>query len=417
MKLAVVGSGIAGMGAAWLLRRKYDVTVYEKNDYIGGHSRTIQVNYDNKPISVDTGFIVFNHKNYPNLTQLFKHLGVAVEKSDMSFGVSINGGQLEYSGVNAGGLLAQKANLFKPDFYKLLLDILKFNRNAAAILKRDENPTLGEYLTQMGMSDWFRKYYILPMGGAIWSTPLEEMLDYPAKTFIQFFEEHGLLTVSDQPQWYTVKGGSKEYIKKLTMPYKDNIQLKCGVKDITRKETKIVVTDTNGDKADYDHVVIAAHGDQALAMLKDADAAEKQILSSFKYKKNTVVVHRDPSLMPKRKAAWASWIYLANEGDSGDKLAVTYWMNKLQNIDMKHPLFVTMNPPHAPAEELTFDTFNFEHPVYDMKAIDAQKNLAKIQGKRNTWFVGSYLKYGFHEDAFTSALEVAKELGATPPWR
>ena len=416
-KIAVIGSGIAGMSIAYLLHPHHDITVYEKEDYIGGHTHTVEVNTNGKNIPVDTGFIVYNHATYPNLIALFAHLGVAVQESKMSFGVSAAGGKIQYASTGLPGLLANRSQLNDFRYWKMLLDILKFNRSAHKILaSNDEKLTLGEMIERLKLGAYFRHYYLLPMGGAIWSCPAETMLSYPAMTFLQFFKNHGLLTVNAHPQWYTVTGGSREYVKKITAGFKDRIRLKTAVQTIKRDESGVEITDQHGEFERYDQVVIAAHGNQAMAMLSDPSLQETEILSCFTYEKNQAVLHGDISQMPKERACWASWIYLSEDkGQGAEKIAVTYWMNNLQGLDEKVPLFVTLNPYRKPSN--IYGEYQYEHPIFDHKATAAQKKIYEIQGVKRTWYCGSYQRYGFHEDALMSSIAVAKQMGIEIPWQ
>ena len=408
MRIAIVGSGISGLGAAWLLQHQHEITLYEKAERIGGHSNTVVVN----GTSIDTGFIVYNARNYPNLVGLFETLGVATEKSDMSFAVSMGQGELEYAGTNLNTVFAQRKNILNPQFLKMLRDIMRFNKNAPNLLKTDSTLSLGEYLDELKMGQWFRLRYLLPMAGAIWSCPLDTMLQYPAKSFLRFFANHGLLTVSDQPQWYTVTGGSKEYVKKITAPYKDKIRTNTGVASIIRDVDTVTITDVNGNTQSYDHVIIAAHGDQILQMLGDADGNERKILSAFRYQPNRAVLHSDERLMPKSKRVWSSWNYSGAESDA--KIPVTYWMNKLQNLKTSTQYFVTLNP-HIEPSNIHYEC-EYDHPIFDAGTLAAQQQLFKIQGERRTWFCGAWTRYGFHEDGLLSAVNVAQQLGVTAPW-
>ncbi len=417
MKIAIIGSGISGLGAAYLLNSAgHDITVYEKNHYIGGHSRTMEVEMEGKKIPVDTGFIVFNYRNYPELTGMFKHLDVAVEKSDMSFGASIKNGWFEYGTQKTSAIFTQKRNLLRLQFWKMMRDIFKFNANAKKYI--NSNITLGECLEELKLGEWFKNYYLLAMGGAIWSTPTNGMLGFPARSFIRFFDNHGLITIKDQPQWYTVTGGSREYVKKLTASFKDKILLSCGAEKVIRENNKVTVIDTNGNKTEFDQVVFACHSDQVMKILQNPTKDEKSIIGAVKYQPNKAVLHCDESFMPKRKGAWASWVYLSeNEKDNRPQVCLSYWMNRLQNIKSKKPIIVTLNPSRQPEKSKIFDEHIFEHPVFDEPAIGAQEKVCKIQGLNNTWYCGAYLKYGFHEDGFASGVKVAEKLGATIPWR
>lgn len=416
MKLAVIGSGISGLGIAYIAKQNNcDITVYEKNDYVGGHSRTVDVILDGRNIPVDTGFIVFNYRNYPYLTGLFEKLGVIVEKSDMSFGASIANGWLEYGTKNLADIFGQKANLLRLNFWRMIFDILKFNKCAINFIKEHESVTLGECLDSLGMGQWFRKYFILAIGGAIWSTSVQKMMDFPATTFIRFFDNHGLLTINDHPQWYTVTGGSREYVKLLSAGFRDNIHLNCGVEKLHRREGKVFITDSNGNEDVYDQVIMACHADQSLKIITDLSPEEKEILGHFKYQKNTVVLHSDESFMPKNKKCWASWVYINDsKDDNHSDIALSYWMNNLQNIKSSKPLIATLNPHRKP--DNIYNQYVFEHPVFDKSAIEAQSKIDEIQGRNNLWFCGAYQRYGFHEDGLQSAVNVAKLMDLKLPW-
>ncbi len=416
-KIAVIGTGISGLGAASLLYPRRDITIYEKNDYIGGHSRTIEVETKDGTIPVDTGFIVFNKRNYPFLTRLFDHLKVPYVESDMSFGVSIDNGWLEYGTQKFWNMFAQKGNLLRPDFWRMVADIIKFNKSAAAYLAKDPGFTLGDCLDELGMRPWFRHYFLLAMGGAIWSTPLDEMLKFPASTFVRFFENHGLLTVNDHPQWYTVQGGSREYVHRLVEPFKDRIHLNRGAVKVWRDTNGVYVEDVHGKPDAYDDVIFACHADQALAMIADADTEEQKTLSTFRYQANRAVLHSDVSFMPKRRNAWASWVYLSEGGaDSNSNVSLSYWMNNLQPLQTDLPLIVTLNPGREPDPKLVYNDYMFEHPVFDAPAISNQSRIDFIQGRNRLWFCGAYQRYGFHEDGLGSAVKMAKRMGIDPPW-
>ncbi len=417
-RIAIIGTGISGLGAAYLLHPHHQITVYEKNAYIGGHSRTVQVKTEEGDVPVDTGFIVFNRRNYPLLTGLFEHLNVPVAPSDMSFGVSINNAWIEYGTRRLTDIFAQKRNLLRPAFWQMIVDILRFNKQAAAYLESDPALTLGECLQKMQMGEWFRDYYLLAMGGAIWSTPVAEMLRFPAVTFIRFFENHGLLTVNDQPQWYTVVGGSREYVARLTKGFADKIRLNCGVVNVIRRAEAVTVVDTQGEARQYDEIVFACHADQALAMIENPTIAERRILSAFSYQPNRAVLHRDLSLMPKRKSAWASWVYLSETvKDASPNVSLSYWMNNLQPLATEQPLIVTLNPGREPDPALVYDDHWFEHPLFDTAAIRAQAEVPILQGRDRLWFCGAYQRYGFHEDGLSSAVAIANLMGIDKSWR
>ena len=416
-RIAIIGTGISGLGAASLLHPHHDITVYEKNPYIGGHSRTVDVRAKDGIVPVDTGFIVFNYRNYPLLTKLFSHLNVPVTKSDMSFGASIHNGWLEYGTQHPLNIFSQKRNLLRPQFWGMIRDVLKFFKQAKTYLDKDPSISLGQCLDELNMGRWFREYFLLPMGGAIWSTPLPQMLAFPAHSFIRFFNNHGLLSLNDQPQWYTVTGGSKEYVSRLTAPFKNHIRLNCGAVKVTRDNGVVSVLDTLGNTTQFDEVIFACHADQALKMLHNPNADEQRILSSFNYQNNRMVLHSDESFMPKNKGAWASWVYLSeSQQDTNDCVSLSYWMNRLQPLNTKVPMIVTLNPGREPKKELVYDEYQFEHPLFDEAAIRAQGVIKTIQGQDKLWFCGAYQRYGFHEDGLGSAVRMVQAMGIEPPW-
>ena len=415
--IAVIGSGIAGMSAAWLLSQRHDVTVYEKNARLGGHSNTVMVDTDLGPTPVDTGFIVFNDATYPNLIALFAHLGVETKASDMSFGVSLNGGRTEYSSVGASAFLCGGRNLLSPRFWSMTMDLLRFYKNAPLELlaTRDTLISLGDYLNQSGYGEAFQRDHLLPQAAAIWSASMGDIQHYPACAFVRFFENHGLLKLKGRPKWRTVSGGSQEYVAKLTAPYADRVRLNAGAVSIRREGGGVWVRDANGASERFDQVVIATHGNEALAMLDDPSAEELRLLGAFRYAKNHAVLHSDPDLMPRREGLWASWNYVGENPEGG--CAVTYWMNKLQRIESKQQLFLTLNPRTAPrAETIHYET-SYDHPLFDAPAIRAQEEIWSLQGVQNTWFCGAHFGSGFHEDGLQSGLAVAEQLGGVRrPW-
>jgi predicted NAD/FAD-binding protein len=426
MRVAVIGTGIAGNAAAWTLSKRYPVTVYDRELRPGGHSHTVSIDYDGTPIAVDTGFIVYNELNYPELSAMFGHLGVETVESCMSFAVTADSGRFEWKGggnnwiETAIGLFAQPRNLLSPSYLWMLRDILTFNNQSQADYKAGKlaGLSLGEYFRRNHFAPRLLTDYLAPMGAAIWSAPAHEMLDFPAENFVAFFSNHRLLQY-DRPVWRTVKGGSRRYVEKLTSAFHDQLRLGCAVTSIERTPRGVVVHDSHGKHTGYDHVVIASHSDQALAMLSDADARERDILGAIGYAPNSVYLHRDTRLMPKRRRAWASWNFLRwqREGSAVNDVAVTYWINRLQGIDDDKPLFVSLNPPFEPDPTMTFGKYICEHPQYNAAAFAAQKRLGEIQGRRRTWFCGAWTGYGFHEDGLRSGLAVAEALGATAPWR
>jgi predicted NAD/FAD-binding protein len=415
LKVAVVGTGISGMAAAWLLAQRHEVTVYERADRVGGHSNTVPAGVGADAVPVDTGFIVYNERTYPNLTALFAHLDVPTAASSMSFSVSVDDGGFEYAGgCGLGGLLAQKRNLGRPRYWTMLRDLARFYRRAAADLPGLEasGASLRAYLDAEGYGQGFREDHLLPMAGAIWSASAEAILDFPAASFIRFFANHGLLAFRDRPHWRTVIGGSRAYVERLTARYADRIRVGAGVAAIAREAGRVRVRDTRGRTETYDHVVIATHADEALQLLADPSGEEQRLLGAFRYSRNVAVLHADPALMPRRRAAWASWNHIGR----GETATVTYWMNRLQPLPTERQLFVTLNPPVMPRAAFRFETY--EHPIFDAAAGHAQRHLWSLQGQRNTWYCGAHFGAGFHEDGLQAGLAVGEALGGVRrPWR
>lgn len=415
-RIAVIGTGISGMSAAWLLSQRHDVTVYERDARLGGHSNTVKVGTPDGTVPVDTGFIVYNETTYPNLTALFAHLGVPTHASDMSFSVSLDGGALEYSGSSLNGLFAQRRNLLRPRFWSMLNDLWRFYREAPRDLSSlDELSSLEQYLDAGDYGNVFRSDHLLPMAAAIWSASPGLMLQYPAASFIRFHNNHGLLRLSNRPRWRTVVGGSRTYVDALTHRFRDNIRLGQGVTAIRRRQDGVEVRDCNGDADRFDEVVISTHADQALALLETPTADERSSLGAFRYSSNRAILHSDPTLMPRRKAAWASWNYIGGR-ETTDLPTVTYWMNALQQLPTTRDLFVTLNPQVEPRQVLHEE--NYDHPIFDAAAMSAQRSLWSLQGCDRTWFCGSYFGAGFHEDGLQSGLAVAEALGRVRrPWQ
>ena len=418
MRIAVVGAGVAGLGSAWLLSRTHEVVIYEREDRFGGHSCTVDVPsaHGNQP--VDVGFIVYNERNYPNLVALFDHLGVPTDESDMSFAVSLDRGGFEYAS-SYSGYLAQRRNAVRPSFLRMTRDILRFNRLAPRLLDRAENVdfTIGDFIAEAGFSPVFRDRYLLPMASCIWSTPLGRMLDFPAQTFARFFHNHGLLAVGPQLRWRTVRGGSRSYVERIVAPLRRQARLATPARAIRRDLDGVRIRDASGHWDRFDKVVMACHADQALALLEDATPRERDLLGCFGYSSNTVWLHNDTSLMPRRREVWSSWNYVTEDSRGDGKASVTYWMNRLQNLPEAPPVFVSVNPGRLPDTGRAHACFTFEHPIYDSGAIRAQRHLHEIQGARDTYFCGSYCGYGFHEDALSAGLDVAEHVGARRPWR
>jgi uncharacterized protein len=418
LDIAVIGTGIAGMSAAWLLSDAHRVTVYEEASRLGGHSNTTDVAGLDGAIGVDTGFIVYNEAAYPNLTALFRHLDVATKPSDMSFAVSLRAGALEYAGTDLRGLFAQRRNLIRPRFWRMLRDLLRFYREAPRELAaiNDDALTLNDWLDARGYGAAFAEDHLLPMAAAIWSTPASAVGDQPVVNFMRFCQNHGLLQVKDRPIWRTVVGGSRSYVARLTAAYAHEARLGCGVRTLRRFSDRVTVTDTLGGQEHFDHVVVATHPDQALATLPDRSEAEAALLGTFRYSLNRAVLHTDASLMPRRRAAWSSWNYLGDAAAEGP--SVTYWMNRLQGLRTAVPLFVSLNPPRQPDPASVLLTERYAHPRLDAPAAAAQRRLWSLQGVRRTWFCGAWFGAGFHEDGLQSGLAVAEQLGGVRrPWR
>ena len=408
-RIAIIGGGISGLASAFLLSPHNSVTLFEEAPTLGGHARTVLAGR-NGDQPVDTGFIVFNYANYPHLTRMFQDLDVPVAKSDMSFGASINDGQIEYGLQNFRALAAQKRNLLRPGFARMLRDIVRFNAEAEA-LATDDSATIGELMADLKLGDWFQRYYLLPLCGAIWSTPPSEIRSFPARALVQFFRNHALLSSSGQHQWWTVDGGSIEYVRRLKHCLLGRgvaIRTSSGVRSVTRNGHLSEVHSAAGPHEPFDHVIFACHSDQALRILDKPTLPETAALSAIRFQDNNMVLHRDTNQMPKRRSVWSSWVYKADTTKPEPKIGVSYWMNRLQNIPEDDPLFVTLNPSEPVPDHLVYDQKTFRHPVFDGRALEAQKKLAIIQGQNNTWFAGAYTRHGFHEDGFASAARIAR---------
>ena len=417
MRIAIIGAGISGMSATWLLSQRHDVTLYEAAPRLGGHSLTVDASSPLGPLPVDMGFIVYNKESYPNLDALFDHLDVPTKPTDMGFAVSLEDGALEYGGDNLFTLFAQWRNVVRPRFWSMLSDLLRFYRDAPihACALETGMTSLGDYLNAQGYGPAFQNDHLLPQAAAIWSTPLKDIRDYPAAAFIRFCENHGLLKLVDRPIWRTVDGGSRAYVSRLTAAYADRARVCRAVTAVRRVAGGVLVSDVSGAIERYDHVVIAAHADQGLALLEDPSPREHALLGAFGYKQNQAILHSDATLMPRRRGTWSAWNYVGGRG--GDELCVTYWMNRLQGLPDSRPLFVTLNPtrPIDPAKIIRVEMF--EHPQFDAAAMRAQRDLWSLQGARNTWWCGSYFGAGFHEDGLQSGLAVAEALGGVRrPW-
>ncbi len=416
--IAVVGSGISGLSCAWLLSKAHRVTLYEAAPRLGGHTNTVEVPQSSgSAVRVDTGFIVYNQKTYPNLTALFAHLGVETRGTDMSFAVSLRGGRLEYGSTDLRALFAQRRNLVNPRFWLMLKDLTRFYRTAPADLGAGcGGMTLGGYLDAKGYGRAFQEDHLLPQAAAIWSSSLADIRNYPAAAFVRFFDNHGLLEldVHARPQWRTVVGGSRRYIRRLTAPYIDRILMDTPVASIHRDAAGVTINDAGGGARRFDQVVIASHANQALEMLENPSAEERALLGAFRYTRNTTVLHTDVALMPRRRAAWSAWNFVGGRDGPGE---VTYWMNLLQGLESEAPLLVSLNPVHAPDPAKVVRTEIYEHPLYDHAALNAQQRLWSLQGDDRTWFCGAHFGAGFHEDGLQAGLAVAEAIGGVRrPW-
>lgn len=418
-RIAVVGAGISGLSSAWLLSQKYDVTLYEAGTYLGGHTHTVDVTVEGVTHPVDTGFLVFNTATYPHLTALFAHLGVASVETEMSFAVSLDDPDVEWSGSSLSTVFGQKRNLLRPAFWRMLTDILRFNRESVAWLNAhpDGQLTLRDFLSAGGYSRPFAEWYLLPMGAAIWSCPAGQMLDYPLATFVRFCRNHGLLQIFDRPLWRTVRGGAREYVQKLALQL-DDIRLAAPVVAVRREAHGVQVV-TQGAVEQYDQVVLACHSDQALTLLgKAATSQERSLLGAIRYEANRAVLHTDAALLPRDRALWSAWNYSsANDQLNQNPVSVSYLINRLQPLPFTTPLMVSLNPQRAPAADKVIAEFDYAHPLFDAAAILAQRQLAEISGKHGVWFCGAWNGYGFHEDGLKSGLRVANALGCKAPWQ
>ena len=410
-KIAVVGGGISGLGAAYALSNTYQVTLFEAENRLGGHARTVFSGKSGQQ-PVDTGFIVFNYPNYPELTQLFSDLNVPIAKSDMSFGASLKDGKIEYALRNFDAIFAQRKNLLNPKFIKMVWDINRFNTIGLTVAD-DESLTIGQFLKRLKTGDWFRDYYLLPLSGAIWSTPTEKVLDFPAYAMLQFFKNHALLSRSGQHQWYTVKGGSREYVSRLEnalVQKQVEIRVNTPVASVARHATGVAVKTYCSEPQTFDEVVFATHSDDTLALLSDPSEIEQRNLGSIKYQDNEVVLHSDVGVMPKLYKCWSSWVYTERKDKSTDKIDLTYWMNSLQPIPLDDPLFVTLNSTHNIDQNKIHDQVTMRHPVYDLGVLNVQKDISLNNGHNKTWFSGAWMKNGFHEDGLSSGLDVARSI-------
>jgi predicted NAD/FAD-binding protein len=418
LRVAVVGSGVAGLSAAWLLAKRHDVTLFEADPRLGGHAHTVDAPGHHRPVPVDTGFIVYNEGNYPNFTALLAHLGVPSVNADMSLSVSLDDGDFEYSSYGALGVFAQKRNLFSARFWGMLRDITRFYRRAPKDLANLDTPmtSLEDYLEANGYCQAFRDDHLLPQAAAIWSTPLKEIGQYPAASLIRFFLNHGMMSIFGRGLWRTVRGGSKAYVERLLADFPGEQRKGARIAGVKRDANGVELRIAGGGRERFDQVVIATHGDTALSLLDDPTPEEQRLLGCFRYSRNMVALHTDPCLMPKRRRAWSSWNHIGYRDKPGEG-AVSYWMTRLQSLKDAPDLFVTLNPNKEIAADKLIRTEIYDHPLFDGAAIAAQKEIWDLQGVRRTWFCGSYFGHGFHEDALQSGLAVAEQLGGvTRPW-
>jgi len=414
-RMAIIGTGIAGLGCAYFLKNRYQLTLYEKADYVGGHTNTLSIDEEGGPVPIDTGFMTYNAVTYPNLTRLFAELGVASRSSSMSFSVQHLPAELEFCGSSLNHLFGQRRNLLKPEFWKMLLQINRFNKEASAAVhaQRDQHLSLGEYVAERKYGQQFLDYYLLPMSCAVWSTPPDRMLQFPAMTLLRFFHNHGFLGLHTQHPWLTVTGGAKRYVDKIVQPLRDRIYLNRGAVAVRRDAGgEVCVTDESGHSARYEHVILACHADQALKMLEGADDHERATLSEFQYQPNTALVHTDDSVMPRTSLCWSSWNYRVNyDVDAHLAPATIYWINRLQGINSQRNYFVSINGEDTLKPQSVLRRIRYEHPLFNDAAIRAQRELPRLN-ERHTgiYFAGSYFRYGFHEDAFSSALDLSRLL-------
>ena len=413
--IAIIGSGISGLTAAYLLSKKNHVTVFEKNDRIGGHTATVDIEKNGQSFAIDTGFIVFNDKTYPNFLALLSEIGIGKQATQMSFSVHNCQTGMEYNGHNLNTLFAQRRNLFRPKFWGLVTEILRFNKQCKAIFDSQnyqDGMTLGQFLTENNFSDFFAEHYILPMGAAIWSSSLSQMEDFEFRFFVQFFHNHGLLNIADRPQWYVIPKGSRSYLKPLCQPFENNIKLNADISGISRSDNKVHLHFNQNPSETFDDVVVACHSDEALALLNDATEDETAILSAMPYSENSVILHTDKTLLPKREKAWASWNYQLSQ-DRSKAASVTYNMNILQGIESENTFCVTLNQKEDIDPNLILREFTYHHPIFSSESIQAQQQRDKICGINQTHFAGAYWHSGFHEDGVRSAIEVAKRFGCS----
>ncbi len=418
MRVAVIGSGISGLGSAWLLRHHHQVTLFEQEERPGGHTHTVEVQWNNRLFPVDTGFLVCNDWTYPHLLGLFAHLGIETVPSNMSFSVRIRDWNLEWSGTDLGALFAQRSNLLRPRFWKMLQDILRFNREAKNWLEHSkENLTLDEFLQRGAYGTWFREGYLLPMAAAIWSCPVARMSQYPARSFLEFYRNHGLLNVWRRPQWRTVAGGGREYVQKILAEIPD-LRLGTPVHSLEKLPERGIRIHHAAGAEDFDWVISAVHSDQAHRLLAQSWPEIAQHLAGISYQANDAWLHHDQSFLPRHKAAWSAWNFHQETGRDGERaVAVSYLINRLQPLPVSEPVIVTLNPERDPDPALVWARIQYAHPVFDERALQTQAVIGKLQGKDGLYFAGAWLGHGFHEDGLRSAVHIANSLGITAPWQ
>jgi len=417
--IAIIGTGIAGMGCGYFLHRSHDVALFEQNEYVGGHTNTVTVDEEGTPIPVDTGFMVYNEATYPNLTRLFRELSVPTMETSMSFSVQHVPSGLEYSGSGLNGLFGQRKNLFSPRFYGLLFDINRFNKEASEILDdpRFVDTTLAHYVAQKGYSADFLHRYLIPMSSAVWSTPPDKMLDFPAVTLVRFFKNHGFLGLDTQHQWRTVSGGSKVYRDLMIAPFKETIHVRTPVRRVFRQAQHVVVETSDGSRRFFDKVIFASHADQSLAMLSDATEHEHRLLNEFKYQTNIATLHTDTRVMPRNRHLWSSWNYrIITDAEGRVRPSTVYYMNSLQKVSRKKDYCVSIDDPGTVRPDQILRTITYEHPLYTPQAAAAQRELPSLNERGPVYFCGSYFRHGFHEDAFTSAIELCERITGGSVW-
>lgn len=418
MKIGVIGAGIAGLGAAWLLSKKHKVTLFEANSYLGGHANTVDLKISNSSVAVDLGFVVYNEKNYPNFSKLLSYLEVHTKKTSMSFSFSNPSQNIEYSSTLPWGPFVQPFNIFNKEYLYFLFEVKKFYQYAKSIMKSNlsDAVTIEDVLTKGNFSKFYTFNHLLPMASSIWSLPINDILAFQAGSFLKFYQDHGLLQFFRRPQWRMISNGSRNYVSNLLKQFSGKVRLSESVIEIKRKNNLIIVH-TNTSKNYFDHVVLALHPNDILKIISDISEEEKRVISLFEYKKNSAYVHTDPKFMPKRKRAWSSWNY--NSGYDNDiykDVPVTYWVNLLQKINCRENIFITLNPNQKIYKDYIIYETSYEHPVFNTKTVQARKHIESIQGTKNTWFCGAWMGFGFHEDGLVSGLNVAKKFGCYPPW-